>query len=74
MGKLPIDDYNCEEIDNKGLIVKMLDHELSAVEEDALLFHIRHCTDCLAVVAEVLFARSQFDDQTKGKDYRINVN
>ena len=73
MGKTPLDDLDCNEIDKKGLIVKMLDHELPVEEEDALLFHIRHCQDCLAVVAEVLFARSQFEEG-KGKDYRINVN
>jgi hypothetical protein len=73
LGKLPKDDYDCEEIDSKGLIVRMLDHELSPEEEDALLFHIRHCTECLAIVAEVLFARSQFEEN-KGKDYRIHVN
>ena len=73
MGRLPLEDYSCEEIDRKGLIVKMLDHELSVEEEDALLFHIRHCTTCLAVVAEVLFARSQLEN-SKGKDYRVNIN
>ena len=73
MGKLPLEDYTCEEIDKRGLIVKMLDHKLPPEEEDALLFHIRHCTNCLAIVAEVLFARSHFEE-TKGKDYRININ
>jgi len=72
MRKLPLDDYNCQDIDKQGLIVKMLDHELSVEEEDALLFHIRICPDCLAVVAEVLFARSHFEEE--GKDYSINVN
>ena len=72
MGKLPVDDYNCRDIDKQGLIVKMLDHQLSPEEEDALLFHIRLCPDCLAVVAEVLFARSHLENN--GKDYRINVN
>jgi hypothetical protein len=72
MGKLPLDDYDCCEIDKQGLIVKMLDHELSTEEEDALLFHLRCCPDCLAIVAEVLFARSHFEKL--GKDYNINVN
>ena len=72
MGKVPYEDYDCQEIDTKGLIVKMLDHKLRADEEDVLLFHIRHCTDCLAIVADVLLARSQFEK--KGKDYIINVN
>ena len=72
MGKMPEDDFKCWEIDKDGLIVKMLDHELTMDEEDALLFHIRHCTTCLAVVADILFARSQLEE--KGKDYTINVN
>jgi hypothetical protein len=72
MGKLPEEDLKCLEIDQHGLIVKMLDHKLSQAQEDALLFHIRHCSDCLAIVADVLFARSQFEE--KGKDYTVNVN
>ena len=71
MGKLP-EDLKCWEIDQHGLIVKMLDHKLDQAEEDALLFHIKHCPDCLAIVADVLFARGQFEE--KGKDYTIHVN
>ena len=72
MGNLPIDDLSCREIDEDGLIVKMLDGELTTVVEDSLLFHLKHCTTCLAIVADVLFARSQFEQ--KGKDYTIHVN
>ena len=72
MGNLPIDDLSCLSVDKEGLIVKMLDGELTTEVEDALLFHLRHCTTCLAIVADVLFARSQFEQ--KGKDYTIHVN
>jgi hypothetical protein len=72
LGKDSYNDYNCREIDTKGLIVKMLDHELSVEQEDALLFHIRHCTDCMAIVADILFTRSQFEK--RGKDYTFHVN
>jgi hypothetical protein len=73
LGKLHDDeDITCREVDDKGLIVKMLDGELSREEEDALLFHLRNCPNCLAIVADVLFARSHFEE--RGKDHRINVN
>jgi hypothetical protein len=72
VGKFPEKEITCWEIDKKGLIVKMLDGKLSREEEDALLFHIRNCPNCLAIVADVLFARSHFEE--RGKDYRINVN
>ena len=73
MGKLPNQEMSCWEIDEKGLIVKLLDHQLEQDVEDDLLFHIRHCPTCLAVVADVLFTRGHLED-SKGKDYRINVN
>ena len=75
MGDIPKNELSCWEIDEKGLIVKLLDHKLSSEEEDDLLFHIRHCTNCLAVVADVLFARSHLQEPGPGgKDYRININ
>ncbi len=73
MGDLPRKEMSCWDIDKKGMIVKLLDHKLSQAEEDDLLFHIRHCPTCLAVVADVLFARGHLE-HTKGTDYRININ
>ena len=72
MGDIPREEIKCWEIDQKGLIVKLLDHKLSSEDEDALLFHIRNCPNCLAIVADVLFARAHVEEP--GKDYRINVN
>ena len=72
MGITPRKDFSCRDIDRDGMIVKMLDHKLTEEDEDLLLFHIRNCNDCMSIVADVLFARSQFEE--KGKDYNINVN
>ena len=72
MGNSGIEDLSCWEVDKEGLIVRMLDGELTSDVEDVLLFHLKHCTACLAIVADVLFARSQFEQ--KGKDYTIHVN
>ncbi len=53
----------CEKIDREGLLIRLLDRELNASDEDEVLDHLHECSDCLAKVAKLLIT----SDQLKGE-------
>ncbi|MBU1023580.1 HD domain-containing protein [bacterium] len=49
----------CRQFQEDGVALSLLEHELSSELEDFWLAHIQHCEECMAVLADVLYAESQ---------------
>jgi len=52
----------CHAIREEGLLIKLLDGELSSAEEARVLAHLRSCVGCLGVVADLLYTDSRLKE------------
>jgi HD-GYP domain-containing protein (c-di-GMP phosphodiesterase class II) len=49
----------CRRFQEEGIALALVEHELPAEDENFWLSHVEHCEDCLACVADLLYADSK---------------
>ncbi len=52
----------CRAIREEGLIIRLLDGDLSPTEEHAVLTHLRTCHECLGLTADLLYTDSRLQE------------
>jgi putative nucleotidyltransferase with HDIG domain len=52
----------CKPIKEQGLLIHLLDGELSPAEEHKILTHLRTCPDCLGLTADLLYTDDRLKD------------
>ena len=52
----------CHAVREEGLLIRLLDGELSTSDENKVLAHLRTCHECLGLVADLLYTDERLKD------------